>query len=85
MSSIKALPVNGQINTNQDVIAFLRNMADQLEKDEVGVIKSALVLIEHSGTVDTYVSGKSGVDNARVVGLLAVAKQEFVTRMLDGS
>lgn len=83
MSTIKALPVNGQINTNQDVIAFLRNMADQLEKDDVGVIKSALVLIEHSGTVDTYVSAKAGVDNARVVGLLDIAKQEFVGKMLS--
>lgn len=85
MSSIKALPVNGQINTNQDVIAFLRSMADQLEKDEVGAIKSALVLIEHSGTVDTFVSGTAGQDNARVIGVLEIAKQEFVARMFDGN
>lgn len=78
MSNIKALPVNGQINSKKDAIAFLRSLADQLEKSDMDEIKSALVIVEHNGTVDTFVSAASGVDNARVVGILEIAKHRFV-------
>ena len=88
MSNLKELPVNGQVNSNPDVIKWLRTLADNIEKGEFGNISSALLTVEHNFvpgeacTVNTVIAGKSGLDNARCVGLLEIAKTKFVNDYL---
>lgn len=88
MSNLKELPVNGQVNSNDDVVKWLRAVANNIEKGEYGNISSALLTVEHNFvpgevfTVNTVVAGKSGLDNARCVGLLEIAKTKFINDYL---
>lgn len=81
MSNLKALPVTGLINSNADVVEWLRTIANNIENGEWGDVKSSLLVVEYNGVIDTYTAGVPGLDNTRVVGMLEVAKCNFVADM----
>lgn len=84
MSNLKVLPVTGLINSNADVVEWLRTIANHIENGEWGDVKSSLMVVEYNGAIDTYVAGVPGLDNTRVVGMLEVAKSNFVADMREG-
>jgi hypothetical protein len=81
VAKIHELPNNGQINSNEDAVKFLRLMADGIENNEWGNIKTLLLVVEHNSKVHTLVAGGGGLDNARCVGLLTIANHQFVQQL----
>lgn len=79
MSNLKAMPTTGHANCNEDVAKFLREMADEVEKDAHGKIRQMAVIIESGGDVGTWVAG-GPCDNARIVGLLHIATSRFMSQ-----
>lgn len=79
MSNVKAMPISGKCNSNNDVSAVLRLIADQIELGDRGDIKSCIVILEASGEpLKTLSSGKGGLDNARVMGIMFSALNTYM-------
>lgn len=79
MSNIKAMPMSTQCNSNNDVAAFLRLMADQIEGGKRGDIRTAILTMEVAGEgMATFPVGYRGLDNARVMGLLFLALNTYM-------
>lgn len=80
MSNLRALPVSGQCNSNQDVADYLRLMADQIEAGDRGDIRTCLMILEPIGdSLETYAAGKGGLDTARVMGLMFHALNTYMS------
>lgn len=77
MSKLAALPTTGHANCNADVANFLRELADTVDAGGVGDVRQLMVITEAAGKLDTWVSG-GPCDNARVVGLIEMAKIRFI-------
>jgi hypothetical protein len=80
MSNVKAMPISGQCNSNSDVSEFLRLLADQIEQGLRSDIRTAIVTFEVIGDRElvVLVAGQGGTDNARVLGLLTLAQQQYM-------
>ena len=78
MTNVKALPINTHINSNDDVVNFLRALADNIEDGNSGDVSTLLIVLEHDSKTTTLVTGAGGLDNARVMGLLAIAQHKHM-------
>lgn len=78
MSTLAALPITGHANCNADLAKFLREMADMVDAGSIGDIRQLMVITEAGGKLDTWVAG-GPCDNARIVGLIEMAKIRFIT------
>lgn len=79
MSNVRAMPISGQCNSNDDVAAFLRRIAEQIEEGDRGDIRTVVMTLEVSGEgMTTLSAGKGGLDNARVLGLLFLAMNTYM-------
>lgn len=81
MSTINRLPLTGLITTNVDAANFLREMADQIERGEWMEVKSLVLVMEANRHAHTFFAGKEGFDNARAVGLLAIAQHQHMQKL----
>lgn len=77
MSNLKALPITGHANSNEDVAKFLRELADIVESADHDDIRQVAVIVEADGDVETWVAGGPW-DNARIVGLMSIATARFM-------
>lgn len=81
MGTISKLPVDGLIKSNEDAAGFLRWLADNLDKGGWSEIKSLIVVMEAGSKTHTFFAGQEGFDNARAVGLLAIAQHQHVSKL----
>lgn len=81
MSKVHELKPTGMANTNADVAAFLRDVADRIEGGNYGDVRCVMTVIEfrHDGVSDmkTLFAGRE-CDNARALGILTHAQQRFM-------
>lgn len=81
MSKIHQIRPNGMANTNADVSAYLRTVADGIEAGDFGEVRVVMTVIEfrHDGESDmkTLFAGRE-CDNARALGILTHAQQRFM-------
>lgn len=72
MPKVIALAPNGHANTDADVAAFLRKMADHIESGVRSNVRQLVMVLESGGELETWAVG-GPCDNARLVGLLTIA------------
>jgi hypothetical protein len=73
MADIKALPLTGIANSNDDLSKHFRQMADSIEKGEFGDIQNIYLIYENDdGTIRRQTIGKR-CDKARALGVITMA------------
>jgi hypothetical protein len=82
-ANLVKLPLGGMANSNADIAAHLREMADWLEEEDASELRNAFLIFERAdGTITRRTCGQP-CDLARAVGILGIAASRAANGVED--